>query len=120
LAGLLLPALGKAKERSKRIVDLNNLGNVLKACTMYAMDNDDKLIEARITAPGTPHVQIALNPPEKQLAKMAGLNAEQRGGIWTCPNRPQLPIYDATFDQWVIGYQYFGGINRWNNPTSQT
>ncbi|MFN7138811.1 MAG: type II secretion system protein [Limisphaerales bacterium] len=115
LASLLLPALGKAKERSKRIVDLNNLGNVLKASTMYAMDNQEKLIEARSAS-----VQIALNPPEKHQAQLVGLNAERKGGIWTCPNRPQLPIYEAMYDQWVIGYQYFGGINRWNNPTSQT
>lgn len=120
LAGMLLPALGKAKERSKRTVDLNNLANVLKSCTMYAMDNSDKLIEARPATPGGYHVQIALNPPEIQQAKMVGLNAEKKGGIWTCPNRPDLPVYEPSFTQWVIGYQYFGGINKWNNPTSQT
>jgi prepilin-type N-terminal cleavage/methylation domain-containing protein len=120
LAGMLLPALSKAKERALRTVDLNNLGNILKACTMYANDNQGSFIEARnaaSTAGGG--VQICLNPPEQNQAKTVGLNAEKRGGIWTCPKRPDFPYYEASFDQWVIGFQYFGGIRVWNNPRGQ-
>ena len=116
LAALLLPALAKAKEKAKRIVDLNNLGNVVKACTMYAMDNQEKFFEARPAAVGgLPNVQIALNDFEKSAAKAAGLDADRRNGVWTCPNRPHLPIYDTSLApaQWIIGYQYFGGIPRW-------
>ncbi|MCX6896781.1 MAG: type II secretion system protein [Verrucomicrobia bacterium] len=43
LAGLLLPALSKAKERAKRIVDVNNLRQWGLACTMYAGDFKDYL-----------------------------------------------------------------------------
>ena len=74
---------------------------------MYAMDNDDKFFPARNGS-----VQIALNPLQKKAAAMAGL----MGTIWTCPNRPAFPAYDAEYDQWLIGYQYFGGITNWNNP----
>jgi hypothetical protein len=56
-----------------------------------------------------------LNPPEAAMAKRAGLDHEQRRGIWTCPSRPDLPVFEAPFNQWVIGYQYFGGIRRWMN-----
>jgi prepilin-type N-terminal cleavage/methylation domain-containing protein len=118
LAGLLLPALARAKEKAKRVIDLNNLSNVLKACTMYAMDNQELLFEARpATAGGLPNVQIALNPIPASAAKAAGLDPERKGGIWACPNRPTVPYLDTTTspNQWILGYQYFGGIPKWQN-----
>ena len=39
-----------------------------------------------------------------------------KGQIWTCPNRPDFPQYEREYDQWVIGFQYFGGITNWMNP----
>jgi prepilin-type N-terminal cleavage/methylation domain-containing protein len=120
LAGLLLPALAKAKEKAKRTVDLNNLGNVLRACTIYAMDNKEVLFEARpagATLP--PNVQIALNPIPADAAKAAGLDPSRRGGVWSCPNRPTVPYLDTTVapapGQWILGFQYFGGIPKWQN-----
>lgn len=107
LASLLLPALSRAKERGRRAVCLSNLSQILKLCTMYAMDNDDKFFPAREGA-----VQIALNP----LAKKAAVNAGLFGTIWTCPNRPEFPIHDPVYDQWLLGYQYFGGVTNWNTP----
>lgn len=107
LASLLLPALARAKERGRRAVCLSNLSQLLKACTMYAMDNEDKFFTARNGA-----VQVALNPIEKKAATAAGLF----GTTWTCPNRPNFPVYEAVYDQWLIGYQYFGGITNWNTP----
>src|SRR6266850_1752673 len=107
LAALLLPALSRAKERGKRTVCLSNLGNILESCTVYSMDNGEKFFEARATA-----VQIALNPLEEKAATSVGL----RGTIWTCPNRPRFPVYEPSFDHWVIGYQYFGGIRTRTNP----
>ncbi|HUP78611.1 MAG TPA: prepilin-type N-terminal cleavage/methylation domain-containing protein [Pirellula sp.] len=118
LAGLLLPALAKAKEKAKRTIDLSNLGNVLKACTMYGMDNQELLFEARPAAVGTPpDVQIALNPIPASAAKAAGLDPERKGGIWSCPNRPTVPYLDTTTTppQWILGFQYFGGISQWKN-----
>jgi len=43
LAGMLLPALGKAKEKAKMIKCLNNRKQVALALTIYAGDNDDLL-----------------------------------------------------------------------------
>ena len=110
LASLLLPALGKAKERAKRIACLSNLSNMLKACTIYAMDNEGVFFPARQNA-----VQIALNPPEYTNALMYDL----RGPVLTCPNRPTFPQYEAASTQWIIGFQYFGGIKTWINPSGQ-
>ena len=33
--------------------------------------------------------------------------------VWTCPKRPQLPQFDATYNQWDIGYAFFGGLTNW-------
>ncbi len=43
LAGMLLPALSRAKDRAQMTIDLNNVKQILLASHMYATDNDDHL-----------------------------------------------------------------------------
>jgi len=43
LAAMLLPALAKARERSKQAVCISNLRQIVQACQMYAGDNNDFL-----------------------------------------------------------------------------
>src|SRR3989441_8541620 len=43
LAGLLLPALGKAKAEALRVACLNNLKQLQLCWHLYAVDNDDRL-----------------------------------------------------------------------------
>ena len=34
--------------------------------------------------------------------------------VWSCPEIPGLPYPDTSdYPQWIIGYQYMGGINEW-------
>ncbi|MGV3774589.1 MAG: type II secretion system protein [Verrucomicrobiales bacterium] len=108
LAGMLLPALSKAKEKGKRAACLNNQRQVLIGATLYAGDNEDKVFQARGGV-----VQIALDPPETNSAAMVAL----RGPIWTCPGRPQFPQHEPQFNQLIIGFQYYGGITNWINKS---
>lgn len=43
LAGMLLPALSKAKDKAQLTLDLNNVKQILLASHMYAGDNEDRL-----------------------------------------------------------------------------
>jgi len=43
LAGMLLPALSKAKDKAQMAMDLNNVKQVLLASHLYATENDDRL-----------------------------------------------------------------------------
>jgi prepilin-type N-terminal cleavage/methylation domain-containing protein len=114
LAGMLLPALARAKENGRRAKCLNNLHQIALGITVYADENRDVLLEARGNS-----VQIALNPPERTAAATVGLIVNSNSPtskIWTCPNRPTFPQYEADYEQWIIGFQYFGGIKVWLNP----
>jgi prepilin-type N-terminal cleavage/methylation domain-containing protein len=112
LAAMLLPVLSKAKERGQRAKCVNNLRQIAVGSILYADDNGDKLI------PALTGVQpIALDPLVQVSAwGSVGLMVNSNGlNIWSCPNRPSLPQYNPTFNQWGIGYQYYGGITNWIN-----
>jgi prepilin-type N-terminal cleavage/methylation domain-containing protein len=116
LAALLLPVLAGAKERGKRTSCLNNLKQIGLASVMYANDNHDMLVPAHDM--GDEHFQpIAMlkNVQCKAWAQSGFDIRSNAASIWTCPNRPTLPAYNAKYFQWGIGYQYYGGVTKWRN-----
>jgi len=117
LASMLLPALSRAKEQGQRTKCLSNLRQIGVGMTVYAMDNADVLLKARFD--GGAWVQISINEPEANAARLLGLPVATNMPIakmWTCPNRPTFPTYEPEYKQFNIGYQYFAGIDKWSNP----
>ena len=115
LAALLMPALARGKKEARKAKCRGNLKQLHVGVIMYGNENDGDLLIARGKA-----VQVCLNPPEASMADKLGLNVTgDKGGVWTCPNRPMLPTYERRYNQWVIGYQYFGGIETWRNNTGR-
>lgn len=130
LAALLLPALSGAKRRSFKAVCLNNLRQIGIGMTAYAGDNRDRVVPAKRNKPDDPDdgsfVQISLEEQTVKSTATIGIDVSSSNhlNIWTCPDRPGLPIYEDTTaeggietHQWILGYQYFGGITNWVNPS---
>lgn len=66
LAGMLLPALSKAKAKASSIACVNNLKQLILAAQIYATDFDDKW---PANGEGDPNINLA-NPPANYVAKV--------------------------------------------------
>lgn len=95
---------------------MNNLKQIGVGMTVYADDNHGLVLQVR--TPGPSGVENAINPPEATEMKTLGLPIQPGGStIWNCPDRnynnPGLAHYDSVYNQWVIGYVFFGGVTNW-------
>ena len=128
LAAMLLPALASAKERANRASCLNNLKQIGISVIMYANDNRDFVIPAKpadndSNFPGNPpYVQYAISTLYTNVLESVGVRLITNGPcVWSCPEIPGLPYPDTVnYPQWIIGYQYFGGVAEWTPGGSTT
>jgi hypothetical protein len=93
---------------------------------VYAGENDDYVVPLKQA--GGIGVPNAMDVNAADGLATIGLNLV-RPSIWLCPDRGEavgdLPAYDTSAgpgnEQWVIGYEYFGGLTNWNvNGTVRT
>lgn len=117
LAAMLLPALASAKERARRATCSSNLRQIGIGMAVYAGDNHDYVIHLKNV--GGVEVPNALEVSASNGVKSVSLNFITPS-VWCCPSRSSavghLPIFTPGVNQWVIGYEYLGGMTVWNTP----
>lgn len=107
LAGMLLPALSKAKSKAQGILCLNNNKQMMYAWRFYADDNEGKLVPAYQRINGIPDwtgdSNLSLDHPRRpdnwdheRFTKQSSLWNYCGGslGIWTCPADKSFGIND--------------------------
>jgi prepilin-type N-terminal cleavage/methylation domain-containing protein/prepilin-type processing-associated H-X9-DG protein len=60
LAGLLLPALGRAKQKAQAVLCLNNKQQLQLAWAQYPMDHDGRLVPHGLNIPAPPQPELGL------------------------------------------------------------
>jgi prepilin-type N-terminal cleavage/methylation domain-containing protein len=128
LAAILLPVLATAKEKALRTMCRNNLHELGVGMIIYAGDNREFVIPAKPSDndnndPGNPpFVQYAISTRYSSSVSGVGIPfATNAPSVWSCPEIPNLPYPDTVnYPQWIVGYQYFGGINQWTPKGSTT
>ena len=108
LAGMLLPALSRAKAKAKSIKCMNNLKQVALATIMYADDHNDKVIP--VLGPNKPYWFHVIAP---YMGDAAYANDPQRkydGSMQTiiCPSIKKRSVQEGPGDS-VTNWSYWWG-----------
>jgi prepilin-type N-terminal cleavage/methylation domain-containing protein len=85
LAAIVIPTVGTVREKAERAVDSNKLREVLKAATIYAGDNQDRLPDPQTI---TNAVLIAPQPAWRWPGILAKNKILDDWSFWFCKNDP--------------------------------
>jgi type II secretory pathway pseudopilin PulG len=98
LAALLLPALGRAKARSRQVSCISNLRQVGIAFTFLLQENGEKFPDVRVLKDQLGYKPWTTWPPSDPRGGWAAaiLTNELPDKIWTCPSIVASPLKDAT------------------------
>ncbi|KAF0178271.1 MAG: prepilin-type N-terminal cleavage/methylation domain-containing protein [Limisphaerales bacterium] len=106
LAGLLLPALAGAKEKSKRTLCVNNMKQLGLTIIMYAGESNDRFPDGKRND-NSYHSSFVHSQTFTNAFLRAGFNTNSLN----CPNKKDWIRYQAA-SGWRIGY-----YNLWGYPT---
>jgi len=119
LAGLLLPALAKAKDRARTIQCVNNLKQLGTCWFLYAGDNDDRLVlnNHQATTPDTSWVTGDMNDAAQSINKQNLVNGflwkyNASFPIYKCPSDPKTnPLKVPTIRSYALSGQMGSAVN---------
>lgn len=117
LAGMLLPALNKARETARRIYCLNNLKNIGAAVNYYAAENNEWILPGYVTGYDSSHDQPPLilsgiDAEGKKSSRYAPCGttcpflSKKQFGTFTCPSTIDPGKYASGhygFNRFLIG-----------------
>ena len=122
LAGMLLPALNKARQTAQKIVCANNLNAIGKATIMYTLDYNDWLLPSRVPDYDSNrdqwHMALSgVNWEGKKSTRYAGWGTTfygntKRKGTYYCPSaNPKAFYYCTTYahNRYLFGYPSSSG-----------
>src|SRR5438445_2729429 len=109
LAAMLLPALGKAKEKARRIQCLNNLHQFAIATTIYAGDNKEKLPEITTGANGW-----AWDLPDSAAAAMLTSGLQKK--TFYCPGTAPRFTDTQNFENTAAGQSLWTFFAQYGSP----
>jgi len=125
LAGLLLPALARAREESRRKSCNNNLGQIVKACTTYQEPNGDffpvqwdGMTRDNLTSIdfGSASVNEGFDNPGQSLALLYPQYVDN-ARVFGCPSTGDRPLISVTY---VYGAKHTCFGYPWpSNPVQQ-
>ena len=112
LAGLLLPALGKAKTKAQGIMCMNNTKQITLAWRFYAEENGDKLLDATSWMGGD--VSAGTDQTNINILQASPLRAYLGGNykVYKCPGDPRTYLGNPVVRS--VSMNGFIGGNWWD------
>jgi len=133
LAALIFPTVGKVRETAQRTVDANNLREIVKAATIYAADNNDRLPDPAAIAAQVPQPVTGGTGPFLWAGILAQRGLLTDPNFYFAKNDPQFngtyptaivtpadrTVLDPSFvTNRVLSFEFVGGLRMSDAPTT--